>query len=492
MFNDNTNYPTLTAIQDVAGECDPNGITVPGSGYGLSISALTSGGTGLPSDFYYSWKWALVYDGVQIAPLQDGTDTTGTSLVADDQWNNITVTVTASNANSAPQVFCRRVTAIRIYRASSATSSFGEHGLIKVIDIDDSDWSTSGNDKVLTFTEDGLAEGASFLNDAGYSEVNESTYCRYGLSAEIDAHLYIADCNFRLSGFSGTFSTFFPDSRYMVFKSMPYSYDTFDYTTNFIILNFVPIALESYNGRIWAFDTNKIVRINPNGMYIEDTVYGIGCSNNVSTVVTEYGMFWCDINGCYKMLGTELTTISEPIENSWQVDYEYPVVEFDGQRKQVLFLNTSSDSDCYAYHVELKAWSLFTLFVTNGASVYGMVADKDGKTYTGNGTNLIENFAGSTYRSMEWQSHVFTANDASQDKKWYKLILDSEDGTSTIAPYFTTDQGILSTALTNSDEIKTSGDWTKAKSIKFRVTITAGTGFVRSIGLLFRRLVGKR
>ena len=77
-----------------------------------------------------------------------------------------------------------------------------------------------------------------------------------------------------------------------------------------------------------------MIRINPSGLYIEDVVEGIGCNSHQSVVSTEYGMFWCDINGCYQMVGTELTTISEAIEPSWQADFNTPVVEFDGQRNK--------------------------------------------------------------------------------------------------------------------------------------------------------------
>ena len=99
-----------------------------------------------------------------------------------------------------------------------------------------------------------------------------------------------------------------------------------------------PVALTSFSGRVYAFDEYNTYRIEPNNLYIEDTFEGSGCISHDSTVVTEYGMFYCDKNNVYRHSGNMPTPIADVILPTWiGLDFSYtPKMTFDSRRKCVV------------------------------------------------------------------------------------------------------------------------------------------------------------
>ena len=74
--------------------------------------------------------------------------------------------------------------------------------------------------------------------------------------------------------------------------------------------------MASFNGRLYVFDENNIYRINPQTLQIEDTYEGIGCFNQNSVVVSEYGMFFASPSGVYWHDGSVPKQISSTIWKS--------------------------------------------------------------------------------------------------------------------------------------------------------------------------------
>ena len=48
-------------------------------------------------------------------------------------------------------------------------------------------------------------------------------------------------------------------------------------------------AMETFNGRLYVYSENETYIVNPDGMFIEDTIKGIGCRNQNSVIASVSG-----------------------------------------------------------------------------------------------------------------------------------------------------------------------------------------------------------
>ena len=383
----------------------------------LSMIITSGSGSSFSSAKGYFYKASYLYDGYQESPLSQSTFTSSTSFV-----NNRNITIEISQVDTLPS----RITHLNIYRAEASDNSLSSpdslYRLVKSIELD-STWALTSNSywgdyRNYTFVDTFNASGATYDSITGVSEKLFSTMINRNLAIINNNTNIIADCYHRE----------IKNGEIYMFKSLPYKYDTFDWSKDFLILPEKPLALASFNGRIFAFSGNNTYKIEPNTFYIEDTYEGVGCSGPNSFVVTEYGMCFADKNNIYLHDGRQPIPIGNAILTSnngfgYQELYSSaPHVIFDGIRNSfVIIMSDQTDSTypwkAWCYNLAQKKWDLWSLPSTS--LVNSTFGGKEGEIYISQGTSLNTFANGTSTKNFEWQSKDIIVNRSTQDKKFY-------------------------------------------------------------------------
>ena len=311
----------------------------------------------------YWYKASFIYDGYQESPL-------GIEWQLDTpEAKNVQVTFDLYTDSLSS-----RVTGVILYRAESATDGdtkpTGFYRMVKSFDLDVS-WkystdATWGTTRTKVFI-DNHVDGSSYEARTGISEVLDFTIPNYSLSTDLNSHLFVAKCHHSL----------IKDATNYLFKSKPYNYDQFNWINDFLILPTSPTALKSFNGRLYAFDENNMYRIEPNNLYIEDTIEGVGCLSQSSIAVSDHGMCFADGRHIYLHNGRTADPISIAISRgdttySWQtIDTTYsPLISFSNKMKSfiIVFKTSSGLYPTWTYNVIKKRWDLWRNFQIYGGS----------------------------------------------------------------------------------------------------------------------------
>lgn len=436
---------------------------------------------GFPGGKIYAYKVSFTYDGYQESPLgtyiASGTITDYTKSSA-----GFTIRVTVAGYASLN----KRISAVNVYRSESVFSgwssdtAFGAYRLIKEIDATvSSGWTVSGADIYYDFTDNGKW-GASYEARTGMPETLTSTMINYSLGCIANNELVVGNCYH---------ASIKSDSARMLIKSKSLRYDTFDWSSDYLILPVIPKALVYFNGRIFAFSNNDTFVINPAGFYIEDKLDGMGCYGKESVVITEYGMFWCDANNIYHHDGNQIKAIGNPIKTDWQTKvstvYSLPKMRFYSIKNTIILVCEETDgldTSYFTYHIPRERWD----YIFNSTYAYkGLFTDYQGLAYITNGTNLSELFLGSSYRDLTWISKEITGDNPSQKKIFNKIIVDSS-GAGTLTGYYGLDGATPATSFTSGSYINVYG-----KTIKIKLT-TTGIKEIHSIALIQRPMLGAR
>ena len=205
-----------------------------------------------------------------------------------------------------------------------------------------------------------------------------------------------------------------------VFRSQPDNFFAFDWTSDFVILPEVPIAMASFNGRIYAWGNNNLYKIDPFSLLIEDTFEGFSILNSNSFVVTEFGLFFMDANNVYLHDGNKPSPIAEPILYSSNDSVVYNIIGTDGYIKLeqgyrdlassaisnnhnpsivfaarknsilVCLSNAAEEGKVFAYNIPRRRWDLWDspkpyavapskdadIFISDGQYVYNYLKDE--------------------------------------------------------------------------------------------------------------------
>jgi len=332
----------------------------------LLENTLTSAIHTINKKYYY--KVSFLYDGYQESPLSDFTSIVSTA-------KQIAINI---NVHSVVSVNAR-VSHVNIYMAEGENNSLSPTGFYRhVTSVKlDADWTSVSDNAAnpdwgsyytrLYTHATGLS--ASYEARTGISEVLKNTIPKYGLSAQLNNFLYVADCS----------HPEIDDASNYIFKSRPFNYNQFNYIIDFMILPDKSVALEVFNGRLYAFTTNKTYVINPDGLYIEDTLEGIGCRNQNGVVVSEIGMCWIDFNSIYLHDGKVVRDIGSKIKKAHQIDDTYNV--YSTLEKLCAFSSSDYEGDivigydsyrkafCFFYTYKYNVVSSFThsVVLTNGS-----------------------------------------------------------------------------------------------------------------------------
>lgn len=367
-----------------------------------------------------------------------------------------------------------RVTGINLYRAEASTVNVTMPDTLYILveNIPLRGW----RDKNYTVF-DKVIGGATYEANTGFPQNITDITPTYQVSCELNNSLFIGNCTHPK----------LDDASHTIFKSKSFRYDSFDWINEGLKINFVPKAMFGYAGRLWVFDANRFLRVNPE-LYVEDTIEGIGCTNHLCWVVTDYGAFWCDSIGAYMNIDGSTTKISEPVV--WTARDR---VIFDAQYNMVMFYSANG---VLAYSPLRKRWDNYTSIVAG--TVTGAFTGINGETYTAH-TTLDENFGGTIRRALTWVSKEFTFDNPSQFKYFYRAICDYTNGgdattTVTYAINGSSTWRPLETLGTVTDAILNDDDkWYKGQSIMIKIVTTGTTGdaLIRSLSIIYRDLVIK-
>lgn len=429
------------------------------------------------TDYQY-FAVSYIYDNLQESPLSEYT-------LLDDSpvAKNVNVKVNIANYDAFNNILNnRRLTGLNLYSATGKDTLSPDtlFRLVETLDLTEH-WvitTDTYNNQVYSksIVYEGLP-GATYEANTGFPQNITDITPTYQVSCELNNSLFIGNCTHPK----------LDDASHTIFKSKSFRYDSFDWINEGLKIPFVPKAMFGYAGRLWVFDANRFLRVNPE-LYVEDTIEGIGCTNHLCWVVTDYGAFWCDSIGAYMNIDGSTTKISEPVV--WTARDR---VIFDAQYNMVMFY---SANDVLAYSPLRKRWDNYTSIVAG--TVTGAFTGINGETYTAH-TTLDKNFGGTIRRALTWVSKEFTFDNPSQFKYFYRAICDYTNGgdattTVTYAINGSSTWRPLETLGTVTDAILNDDDkWYKGQSIMVKIVTTGTTGdaLIRSLSIIYRELVIK-
>ena len=460
--------------------------------YGHSGSTgWTSGAkTGFETSGYsYFYKVSFLYDGYQETPLSDEFKVDNDIFAGDGR--PVDIKIQLKNLGS----FNKRISHINLYRASASSNTiFTEpEGFYRLVDsyrLNASFASVSASSPWSNYREktvrDINVDGASYEARTGLSEVITNITPNYSVSTQLNNQMFIGN----------VYQKDLEEYSNYIYKSKPYNFDQYNYLEDFLSLPTTPTALASFNGRIYAFDENNMYQIEPNNLYIEDTIEGKGCISQHSVFVNDYGMCFADKNNIYLHDGKRPIAIGDSILRgdtySWEnrnTAYK-PVITFDSFRKSyIIFFRISSSYYSWSYNILRKRWDLWKFHASTIPQ--SAVIGKEGEMLVSNGTNLVHYLGhASNKRSWDWKSKKLNMRQNTGDKSFKNLnIVGTPTGalnnnsSGGIYAYKDSDAQLSMTSITGLTDINLNNTRSKHLQIQF----TAQTSSVDAIGTVFRR-----
>ena len=344
---------------------------------------------GIVCDKVY-YQASLVYDGYQETSLIS----TRNSLYAS---SGIVKHIYVEIRVDANMPISDRVTGVALYRATSKSDASEPETLyrfLKEIPLYQFNEHVSGY-QTITITDTGDAEGTyEALN--GISEQSYALSLNYGVNTQQNGFHFVGDCS----------HSQLTESENYLFRSQPGKFSIFDWTKDFVQLPFVPVAIKGFMGKVYAFSNNQVAVINPNNLFIEDVIDGIGCINSKSIIVTDSGMMWCDYKNIYlaapsiKPIGSAIQAVeTEGWLNIPNTSKDKMRCGYDAKRGALLlFYTVGSKYRCWAYSVAKNRWDLFE----TPSEVKDTALTKDGATMLLLSDNTLVKFLAHTTERLDW------------------------------------------------------------------------------------------
>lgn len=406
------------------------------------------------NDLFYATSFT--YDGYQESPLSDW------KRIDKDDFSQDSLNVTLQ---IFPSELSPRVSHVNLYR-SDATGTVARptefFRLVQTVSIKSGwgaiDSNTSNPDWGNFYEKSVIDSGASYASyeaRTGISQEIRYTLPHYGLSTKINNFLYIADCS----------HPDIEDASYYLFKSRPFNYDQFNWIRDSLILPEKPTALESFNGRVFVFSESNCYIVNPDGLYIEDTIEGVGCINQNLVKTSDVGLCVMDNNSVYLNVGQGFEDIGARIKSNYQYStffqsqtsinklVQFSSSEYTGERVMAydyyrksfyIFFTTEVESlgvtsyKCFTnvFTVPKARWDTWYRYHGSGATtsliVHGAVNGKKGEVFTSdNESGLVQPFdphSDTRVNGFLWYSKKFTMGQSTVDKKFFEVGVVSEDG----------------------------------------------------------------
>lgn len=421
----------------------------------------------------YFYKFSYVYDGYQESPISEY------KMLFDPLASVDSISFTLRIKDVA--LLGRRVTDINVYRGEAITSAYSEsidaYRLVKRVPLEDG-WVTLGSEARFHFT-DTYELGPTYAANSEIAETLDHCDVHYGISTQTNNELFVGQC----------WVKDMPEAYMCVFKSKFNQFSKFDWTRDLVRLPEPPTALAAFNGRLYAFSLSNIYRINPQGMYIEDTMEGVGAINQDNVVVTDGGLFFRDTNNLYQITDSVLP-IGAPIKHKFFAtlgartvyslqDVTDGVLTWYGA-KQVLLVIWGSRA--FVYSPRFQRWDFWGL----SGMVTGWFSGKDNEFYYGTSAGIHLLFSPTApQKGWYWYSKEYILNDKTAKKVTVEINKSAvSTGNYPMVGYATTQNGGIGSVVTFVAN-------TYFYKVAFYIDGSTGDNF-SSFELVYRILKGRR
>ena len=454
----------------------------------------------------YFYRFSFMYDGFQESPL-------GAAMHIWSNGYKVEIPFIFSTDN-----FPKRVTSVRIYRATSISSvdrtiggfyhfcgevditSQSEVNLSLTsypdghYEINEGDEIETSPTRLFSFTDHGTS-GATYETLSGLFEAMSDSNIQYSLSAQLNNSLFLAKCKHHSQDVSTN----------LIYKSLPYKPSLINWALDFLKLPAVPTAIQAFNGRIYAFTESSTYKIEPNSFYLEDIFTGAGCIGPDAIYTSDFGICYCDSTNIYLNTGQTPIPIGDSILTSdagigyldlLNVATFSPKVGFDATRKSFVIFVTQSKA--WSYNVIRKVWNLWEYGdEDNTQYAKGICTGKNGEILLAQATSndLFDMFSSATRKVWSWTSKRLSMRHKTQNKRWYEQIVAYEGTAPTVAVYWDYEPGVASIASGTSESNilrKQLGNTETAvnhRLIQTKITAGGVDTEVDSVGFTFRRFV---
>lgn len=385
---------------------------------------------GVPTQKVF-YKIAILYDGYQESTLLSTTQTHKLSSNANFS-NSITLTLRIQSEFEVSN----RVSAIVVYRATDSAHDADEpenlYRFLEEVPLYKFNFDQSAGTREFVIKDNGNSD-ASYEALTGLAETLTNLNIKYSVNAEVNGYHFVGDCN----------HSQFEDAENVIFRSQPGKYSIFDWSKDFLTINFVPKAMVGYLGKLYVFGKERMAIVNAQALVVEDEIQGIGISNKKSLKVTPNGLFWCDSANIYhstpaiNKIGTTIQTVSDFGWNNLTVaEKNKVVIGFDTIRQSLLIFFDKQDTTvkhrCWAFSLGQRRWDLWDTSHT----VYDTVDCEDGHPILllSNG-RICKYSSGTNNKNWEWESKKITLSGDTIHKKVRVAKLEATNRNATTLQY---------------------------------------------------------
>lgn len=401
--------------------------------FDLDIEAQDGDDNNFIAPFSVKYKYSFLYDGYQESPLAL-TSTDNAQPANNKEGYKIRLTFNVASLDY-------RITHVNIYSKYFKENGSGDSAYklsrsipFKPIELWGYD-SATGLHNYEYFDRNAVAPSYETLTTIPESLIDSSM--KYSICTSADSYLFVAGCSQ---------PTIADDFSHYIFRSVQGSFSQFNWARDYQILPEVPVAMQSFNGRLYIFSPTKTFRLNQTSLEVEDAFFGAGCLDSRAVVGTEFGMCFADQDNIYLHDGSIPKVISQSIARGSKVSYtdgsggwqdtqkSNVCITFDTKRKSFLIFfsytgNIGTVNRCWAYNLLYKRWDL----LSSPGRIIDTVIESDGTVLVtaeveGSGANTTATYrflAGSGFKKWTWISKDIILTNATQDKKLKKVRINS-------------------------------------------------------------------
>jgi hypothetical protein len=333
---------------------DSTDIPIPDSF--LSAVVIGFGTSGIVKEEISRYKVSYIYDGVSSSPLSYSY--LPAEYTGEDATYRVELTVALKRESLL--ALPKRITGIAIYAASATDyEETSLYRLVASIPFEPSEFAYSTSTQMYSKKiNDNGSRGAAFTQIAGFSEAIRHISPEYSCQCVLDGYLFAGRISVE-SEWKGSI-----DTDNIVTRSLPYQPSAFNYTEDFTVLEFAPLVLAPFSGRIYAFGRNRYSIINPTTMAIEHTSNSCGIINNNNIFVNDNGIFVYFEGALYLINGSTAVSISDQIKLSYDgldaslasfTDPANVYVGYISKRDVIVVLGKVSDNKIIMFGVHEKS-----------------------------------------------------------------------------------------------------------------------------------------
>jgi hypothetical protein len=377
-----------------------------------------------------------------------------------ESWEEITFKFLIQGFTDNFQTASSRVTSIKFYinitgseYNASGTNQINSFRLIEELNITSSINAQNTLDNVgdtIGYQYNIIAggyEGDLYTDESGLSEFQASSTVHYQVSCQHNSQLFAANV-YNPNAADENWTNY-------IVRSVEFSYDTFDWTADYLVMPNPITAIVSHSGRVYAFDEYNMYRINPDQLYIEDEFNGLGCGSNQALQSTEYALFIANNTGIHMYDGRSVQHISTPVDFIDSADgfttFGYkecvknygssfkPLVSFDSDKMCVLIFGNynATNRRIWSYSLPNKTW--FIQGVTGGfysiPDIKSITTSASNSVLAAHSNGIYELNRSSSLKIFNWISKKLSMGQVSQQKKFRKVSVSGNNSANADVEY---------------------------------------------------------